>query len=148
MAKRTKADPKDFLDDVSKALARPGTSYLEAAEKLRVHKNTVKRPAEELGGRRQEAWSLLQMGENAIIAVAKLPVLLQLLCARTPALFEAFHKAAVAATEKPLSLILSFDERQRSSPRSRQESLHGVHRLQGGWDAKSRFMVAYQCGES
>ena len=110
MAKRTKADRKDFLDDVSKALARPGTSYLEGAEKLRVHKNTVKRPAEELGGRSQEAWSLLQMGENAIIAVAKLPVLLQLLCARTPALFEAFHKAAVAATEKPLSLILSFDE--------------------------------------
>lgn len=110
MAKTTKACPKEgLLQDVSKALARPGTSYLEATEKLRVPKNRVQRAAEELGGK-QEAWSLLQMDENPVIAVAKLPALLTLLCARTPALFQAFHRAAVQAAEKPLSLILSFDE--------------------------------------
>ncbi|CAE7827371.1 unnamed protein product [Symbiodinium sp. CCMP2592] len=97
-------------DDPYEALARPGTSYREAAEKLGVHVEKVKRAAHELGGQKQEVWSLLQMAENAIIAVAKLPALLTLLCARTPALFEAFRKAAVQAAEKPLSLILSFDE--------------------------------------
>ncbi|CAE7220525.1 unnamed protein product [Symbiodinium sp. CCMP2592] len=111
MAKTTTACPKEgLLEDVSKALARPGTSYREAAEKLGVHVEKVKRAAHELGGQKQEVWSLLQMAENAIIAVAKLPALLTLLCARTPALFEAFRKAAVQAAEKPLSLILSFDE--------------------------------------
>ncbi|CAE7714438.1 unnamed protein product [Symbiodinium sp. CCMP2456] len=105
-----KACPAEgFREDVSTALSRPGTSYQEAAEKLGCRVEKVKRAAHELGGKR-EAWSFLHMGENAGIAVAKLPALLTLLCARTPALFEAFHKATVEAAHKPLSLVLSFDE--------------------------------------
>ena len=122
-------------------------SYRKAASP----KNRVQRAAEELGGK-QEAWSLLQMDENPVIAVAKLPALLTLLCARTPALFQAFHKAAVQAAEKPLSLILSFDEATAGNvlapDPAKKASLHGLHRLQGGWDAKSCFVVACQCRES
>ena len=92
------------------------------------------------------------MDENAVIAVAKLPALLTLLCARTPALFQAFHRAAVQAAEKPLSLILSFDEATAGNvlapDPAKKASLHGLHRLQGGWDAKSCFVVACQCRES
>ena len=107
MAKRRKANRKDFLDDVSKALARPGTSYLEAAEKLRVHKNKVKRPAEELGGRRQEVADGRECNHSrreAACTAAASPV------PGHRRFLRLSIKQLLRQTEKPLSLILSFDE--------------------------------------
>lgn len=101
------SESETWLRKVAEALARPDTSYVHAAEKLGCDKRKVTRAAYQLGG--EAVWSFLPLDE-ANVAVAKLPELLRLLCARTPALFNAFWKASQSAAEEPLSLVLSFDE--------------------------------------
>eukprot|EP00439_Symbiodinium_sp_Y106_P067278 s1728_g11.t1 len=94
--------------DAAKALRNPGTSVRQAAEDAGRSRAAMRRAAARLT-LPEQAYRTVTFGEYCI-AIASVPTVLQQLCLQVCDLGDALAALQTQAAERPLNLVLSFDE--------------------------------------
>ena len=94
--------------DAAKALRNPGTSVRQAAEDAGRSRAAMRRAAARLT-LPEQAYRTVTFGEYCI-AIASVPTVFQQLCLQVRDLGDALAALQTQAAERPLNLVLSFDE--------------------------------------
>ena len=94
--------------DAAQALRRASTSKKHAAETLGCSEDMLRRATQSLTAPRT-TFRMVAFGEERV-AMASVPRLFQRLSSEVPALAEALSAAQRQAQERPLNLVLTFDE--------------------------------------